>query len=150
MLIVIIAIFLTFLVLILLAIAGNSARKRQEEQAKLQLTAEHQRLQREKPEHPDAKMGFEEFFLSRLNELQSARKRNLKVVLRYGGIGAILLVLLFVILEYTRSHPIGHGPEISFGLILGLSFFGMSIGAIIGSIVVFFKHGTPKIRVKTE
>jgi hypothetical protein len=138
--------FIILLLLIGLVLLGKAASKRQEEQAKLHLTAEHQRLQRENPEHPDAKMGFEELFLSRLNELKSVRKRNLGVVLRYGGIGAVSVVVICYILDLT----IGRGNGLTFDQIIGLLIIGITIGVIAGSIVVFFKYGSPKLRIKTE
>jgi Na+/proline symporter len=141
-----IAFIVVLLVLILLSVIGASARKRQEEQARLELTAEHQRIQRENPEHPDAKMGLEEFILSRINELKSIRRRNLGIVLRYGGIGVVGFAILMAIVGATT----GFGSESLMSIIIGTAFFGLAIGGIVGSIVVLFKHGRPKLRIKTE
>jgi len=108
-----IAIIVILLILILLSVAGAAARKRQEQEARLHLTAEHQRLQRENPEHPDATMGLEELFLSRLNELKSAQRRNLKLILRYGGIGAAVVAAISYVLGITLSYDGSLQPSLS-------------------------------------
>ncbi len=140
-----IAFIVILLLLILFSVAGAAARKRQEEAARLHLTAEHQRLQRENPEHPDAAMGLEEFFLSRLNELKSAQRRNLKLILRYGGIGAAGVAVIAYIWGITLSYD---GFPLT--LIFSVSFFGLAIGGFAGAVKVMVKHGRPKLRIKTE
>jgi len=140
-----IAFIVILLFFILLSVAGAAARKRQEEQARLHLTAEHQRLQREAPEHPDANMGLEEFFLSRTNELRVAQRRNLRAILRYGGIGAVGVAVIAYIWGITMSYD---GFPLS--LIFSLSFFGLAIGGFAGAVTVMVKFGRPKLRIKTE
>jgi len=140
-----IAFIVILLLLILFSVAGATARKRQEEAARLHLTAEHQRLQRENPEHPDATMGLEEFFLSRFTELRSAQRRNLKLILRYGSIGAAGVAVIAYIWGITLSYD--GFPLI---LIVSLSFFGLALGGLAGAIKAMVIFGRPKLRTKTE
>jgi len=129
------------LFLILLFLAGNS----QEKQVTMELTAEHQRLQRESPEHPDARMGLEEFVLSRQKELRAAKKRNLGIVLRYGGIGAAGVAVITYIWGMSMTYD---GFPLS--LIFSLSFFGLAVGGLAGAVMVMVKFGRPKLRIRTE
>ena len=100
------------LVLILLFIVSNAGQK----QIRLHLTAEHQRLQREQPEHDEAKMGLEEFILSRLNEITEAKNRNKKTIIRFAGIGGVIAAALALIIGNILIYD---GFEISTILIFG-------------------------------
>ena len=133
------------LLFILFAVSGNAARKRQEEQARLELTAEHQRLQRENPEHPDTEMGLEEFILSRVTELKTAQQRNLRTILRYGGIGAVGVAAV----TYVWGELISY-KGFPLTLVFSLAFFGLAIGGLVAAVTVLVKHGRPKLRIRTE
>lgn len=129
------------LLLIILVIVSSFETKRRGENFRLVLTAEHQRLQRENPEHPDAQMGLEELMVARLGEAKLSVQRHRKIMLRYGGIGALVAFVIAIIIDQIMYL----GGSFSF-FSFGLAFFGFALGAVVGGVVSLVKHGRPKLR----
>lgn len=136
------------IIIILLVIAvmilGNIRR---EEKEKFQLTAEYQRLQRENPEHDEAKMGLEEFILSRFSELRRSEKRNMWARIRFSAIGGITCAILTFIVVKTMPYD---WSLITTEIVILSFVLGAYLGICVGLVTTFIKHGRPRLRVKTE
>lgn len=137
------------LVLILLVVSSNAGRKQQMEQARLELTAEHQRLQRENPEHADAKMGLEEFILSRLNEghakLRDNKRQMLRAGARFGLIGGVITIAGWLIFLSVFGLPF----DALVGFVLPL-VVGGGLGFSIGVVFTRIKQGQVRLRTQAE
>jgi hypothetical protein len=133
------------LVLILFVLSGSFSKKQQEDQIRLELTAEHQRLQREDPNHPDAQLGIEELILSRKNEVRGIQQQNMRTILKYGAIGGLGVGTVLFIWGQMISYD-----GFPMAMILGISTFGMALGGLAGAVVSLKKRGRPKLRVKAE
>ena len=86
-------IFIIVGVLVLIAIYSLSQQKKQNTEIEQRLEAEHSRLQRENPDHPNAKKGLAEFIIHKKDNAVKKAKKPAMIGLFVGTIISVIGIL---------------------------------------------------------